>query len=125
MDHPGDSLESDVDKLAIDDEKGDDTKHEHSFFRRLKDQIKSSFPEAIQDLKLMGSMTALETGVKKDIRDSKLFPEIERVAEVRCVLELCPEEMTFLEKRKHRVRDAFVKYIDVPVEDVHPDDVPS
>ncbi len=69
-------------------------------FKRFKNQIKSSFPEAIQDLKIMGGMTALETKVKKDINDPSLFPEVNKVAEVRRGLDLCPEEEAFLEKRE-------------------------
>lgn len=75
-------------------------KKRKGLLRRLKNQIKSSFPEAIQDLKLMGSLTALETRVKKDITDAILFPEVNRVAHVRRGLDLCPEEEAFLEKSK-------------------------
>ena len=68
-------------------------------FKRLKNQVKASFPEAIQDVKIMKSMTALETRVQKAINDSTLFPEVKKVAEVRRGVDLCPEEKAFLEKR--------------------------
>ena len=94
-------------------------------FHRLKEQIKTSFPEAVQDLKIMGGMTALESRVKKEIQDPNVFPEVQRVAEVRRGIELCPEELAFLEKRKVHARDAFAKFLGVSPEEVHPDDVPT
>nr|POE47632.1 cytosolic phospholipase a2 beta [Quercus suber] len=86
--------------------------------------IKPAFPEAIQDIKIMKGMSALESHVKMEISDPKIFPEVEHVACVRRGLDLCPEEQAFLVKRKAHVRDNFAKYIGVSPEDVHPDDVP-
>lgn len=94
-------------------------------FNRLKDQVKSSFPEAIQDLKIMGGLTALENSVKKEMHDSTIFPEVDRVAEVRRGLELCPDENAFLGKRRIRTRDAFAKYLGLDPQEVQPDDVPT
>ncbi|KXT12457.1 hypothetical protein AC579_7358 [Pseudocercospora musae] len=70
-------------------------------------------------------MTALETRVKHDIQNPKLFPEIERIAHVRRGIDLCPEELAFLAKRKARCRDAFAKYIGVDPVDVNAEDVPT
>lgn len=70
-------------------------------------------------------MTALETRVKKEINDPEVFPEVQRVAEVRRGLELCPEEAAFLEKRKLVTRDGFARYLGLNPEDVHPDDIPT
>lgn len=86
--------------------------------------IKPAFPEAIQDIKIMSGMTALEARVKKEMHDSQLFPEIEKVAEVRRGLELCPEEQAFLAKRKIHARDNFAKYLGLNPEEVDPRDVP-
>lgn len=111
--------------MAISDDKDDETEPEkQSFFQKMKNQIKASFPEAVQDIKIMGGMTALETRVKKEISDPKIFPEVQRIAEVRRGLELCPEELAWLEKRKLHVRDSFAKYLDIDPQEVHPDDVP-
>lgn len=70
-------------------------------------------------------MTALETRVKHEIQNPKLFPEVERVAQVRRGIDLCLEEMTFLAKRKAHCRDAFAKYIGVDPLDVNAEDVPA
>jgi cytosolic phospholipase A2 len=112
-------------KMAVKDEDDEGEKKKHGILHRLKEQIKSSFPEAIQDIKIMGNMTALEARVKKEIHDSTIFPEVEKVAQVRRGLDLCPEELGFLKKRKVKTRDAFAKYLNLNVEDVHPDDVPT
>ncbi|KAK5694009.1 hypothetical protein LTR97_009627 [Elasticomyces elasticus] len=109
-------------KMDVNDEH--ETKH-HGFGHKIKGMIKDAFPEAIQDLKIMGGLTALETRIKKEMHDSKLFPEVERVAEVRRGLELCPEEQAFLIARKVRARDNFARYIGLKPEDVDPRDVPT
>ncbi|KAK0918018.1 hypothetical protein LTR91_022094 [Friedmanniomyces endolithicus] len=108
------------DKMAVTDEP------QHQGFRaKLKGMVKEAFPEAIQDLKIMGGMTALETRVKKEMHDSHLFPEVDKVAHVRRGLDLCPEEQAFLAKRKVRARDNFAKYIGVSPEEVDARDVPT
>lgn len=68
--------------------------------RRFKNQFKSSFPEAAQDIKIIGGMTALKSKVKSELQDSTLYPEVDKVSEVRRGLDLCSEEKSFLEKRK-------------------------
>jgi cytosolic phospholipase A2 len=92
---------------------------------KLKGMIKHAFPEAIQDTKIMLGMTALEARVKKDIHNSSLFPEVDKIAYVRRGLDLCPEEQAFLAKRKVKARDNFAKYLGLNPEDVHPEDVPT
>ncbi len=120
-------LESDFDaKMKVEDKNHDgDEEKKGGIFHRLKEQIKSSFPEAIQDIKIIKSMTALEAGVKKEISDPTIFPEVEKVAEVRRGIELCPEEQAFLAKRKVKTREAFARYLGLELESVHPDDVPT
>lgn len=124
LDHPSSESLPDVGQLNVDDNKSADSEKGHGLFHRLKTQIKSSFPEAVQDVKLMGGMVALETRVKKELSDPRIFPEVERVAEVRRGAGLCSEEIAWLEKRKQRMRESFAKYMNVPMEEVHPDDVP-
>jgi cytosolic phospholipase A2 len=117
-----DDLQPDFEKMGVDDQK--DQKH-HGFRDKIKTMIKEAFPEAITDIKIMGGMTALETRVKKEIHDPKLFPEVDKVATVRRGVDLCPEEQAFLKARKVRARDNFAKYIGVKPEDVDPRDVPT
>ncbi|CAK4032257.1 cytosolic phospholipase A2 beta-like [Lecanosticta acicola] len=93
-----------------------------AFYQKV---IKPAFPEAITDIKIMGGMTALETRVAHEINDPKIFPEIQKVAEVRRGLDLCPEEQAFLAKRKVTARDNFAKYLGLKPEDVDPQDVPT
>ena len=114
-------LASEMEKTDLSEGKG----KKKGFFDRMKDQVKASFPEAIQDINIMGNMTALETRVKKEINDPNLFPEVNKVAEVRRGIELCPEEQGFLEKRKQHTRDSFAKYLGLDPEDVDPEDVPT
>jgi hypothetical protein len=103
----------------------DEKKPHHGFRDKIKTMVKDAFPEAITDIKIMGGMTALETRVKKEIHDPKLFPEVDKVATVRRGLDLCPEEQAFLKARKTRARDNFAKYLGVKPEDVDPRDVPT
>ncbi|KAK5675126.1 hypothetical protein LTS10_012200 [Elasticomyces elasticus] len=126
MQHSAESSPEDLgphfENMDVNDEH--ETKH-HGFGHKIKGMIKDAFPEAIQDLKIMGGLTALETRIKKEMHDAKLFPEVERVAEVRRGLELCPEEQAFLIARKVRARDNFARYIGLKPEDVDPRDVPT
>ena len=119
-----DDLASDMKRLSPED-RGDNRGKKKGVFHALKERIKASFPEAVQDIKIMGGLTSLETRVKKEIQDPSIFPEVQRVAEVRRGLALCDEELSFLKKRKLRVRDAFAKYFNLNPQDVHPDDVPT
>jgi phospholipase A2 len=133
-------LDKDFDKMTIHDEDSsakaassnasvdDDHKKKGGIkgaFRGFyQNVLKPAFPEAIQDIKIMHGMTALEARVKKEIVDSNLFPEVNHVAEVRRGLELCPEEQAFLGKRTAHVRDHFAKYLGVDPAEVDPRDVP-
>ncbi|KAH8889860.1 cytosolic phospholipase A2 zeta [Thozetella sp. PMI_491] len=56
--------------------------------------------------------------------DPAINPEIQYSAKVRVSEELCEEEKTFLSRRKKVVAVALAKYLNLPEEDVHPDDVP-
>ena len=47
-----DDLESELDKMDLSKKTADGEKK--GILKRIKDQIKSSFPEAVQDLKIMG-----------------------------------------------------------------------
>ena len=60
-----DDVNSEYEKMSVSE---DGVGKKTGVFNRLKNQIKASFPEAIQDLKIMGGLTALETRVKKEVR---------------------------------------------------------
>ncbi|KAH7148217.1 putative cytosolic phospholipase A2 [Dactylonectria macrodidyma] len=86
--------------------------------------IKAAFPEAVQDIKIMHGMSALKTRVKLEMRNPMMYPEIQKVATVRRGLDLCPDELAFVRKRKELVRLAFANYLGLLLDEVHPDDVP-
>lgn len=60
----------------------------------------------------------------KDAHDARMHPEIEWEASVRVSDELCYEEQQYLQRRKLHTRRALAKYLDVPEDDIHPDDIP-
>jgi len=59
-----------------------------------------------------------------EAHDPYLNPEIVRPAYVRVSEELCEEEKIFLERRRQVTRSALARYLGLPDEEVHPDDVP-
>ncbi|KAH7020199.1 putative cytosolic phospholipase A2 [Ilyonectria destructans] len=81
------------------------------FMRTLKsfwqNVIKAAFPEAIQDIKIMYGMSALKTLVTLETKNPLVHPEIEKVARVRRGLDLSPEELAFITKRKAVAKVAF------------------
>lgn len=87
--------------------------------------IKAAFPEAIQDIKIMYGMSALKALVTLETKNPLVHPEIEEVAKVRRGLDLSPEELAFITKRKAVAKAAFVKYLNLNPDEVHPDDVPT
>ncbi|KAI9783823.1 MAG: hypothetical protein M1839_003159 [Geoglossum umbratile] len=60
----------------------------------------------------------------EESEDPGLNPEILWNATVRISNDLCDEEKAFLKKRKAFTRTALAKYLGLPEEGVHPDDVP-
>ena len=110
-------LDSNMSKMAVGEKDGP----LKTFYKKV---IKPAFPEAITDLKILGGMTALETRVKHEISNAQIYPEVNRVAEVRRGLELCEEEQSFLDRRRLRTRDSFARYLGLQPEDVDPQDVP-
>jgi phospholipase A2 len=59
-----------------------------------------------------------------EARDPKANPEVAWDAKVRISPDLCEEEKQFLATRKEFTRRALAKYLDIPEEEIHPDDVP-
>jgi phospholipase A2 len=59
-----------------------------------------------------------------EAHDPYINPEIEYSASVRVSSEICDEEKEFLRRRKKVTTTALAKYLSIPEEDVHPNDVP-
>ncbi|KFY38247.1 hypothetical protein V495_06682 [Pseudogymnoascus sp. VKM F-4514 (FW-929)] len=83
--------------------------------------------EGLSKLQLEMSMApgSLADEIWKDAQDPENNPEIVRKASVRVSQELCDEEKEFLKKRKVVTTAALAKYLGIPEEEVHPDDVPT
>lgn len=67
---------------------------------------------------------SLADEIWKEGQDPNINPEIEHSASVRVSNDICDEEKAFLEKRKHATKIALARYLGIPEEEVHPDDVP-
>ncbi|KIV81589.1 hypothetical protein PV11_03763 [Exophiala sideris] len=87
-------------------------------------KVVPAFPEAIADVSIIKSALKVETTITKDLKNTAKHPEVNRIAVVRRGYELSPEELKFHELRKVIARDAFCRYMDLNLGDVHVDDVP-
>lgn len=77
----------------------------------------------LQD-ELSMSPGSLAEEIWQEANNPEINPEIMWDAEVRVSTELCKEEQDFLKKRKIRTTAAFAKYLGLPEDEVHPEDVP-
>ncbi|KAG8627270.1 hypothetical protein KVT40_004753 [Elsinoe batatas] len=68
---------------------------------------------------------SLAEEIWREANDVETNPEIMWDATVRVSRELCRDEQVFLGKRKRHIRQALSEYIGVPIEDIHPDDIPT
>ncbi|PSN71423.1 phospholipase-like protein A2 [Corynespora cassiicola Philippines] len=59
-----------------------------------------------------------------EANDPEINPEIIWDASVRVSNDLCTEEKDFLQKRQAFTKKALAKYLDIPEDEIHPDDVP-
>jgi len=84
-------------------------------------------PDYISKLQKELSMApgSLADDIWQEARDPSINPEIEYSASVRISAELCNEEKDFRDQRKNYTRSGLAKYLDIPEEEVHPDDVPT
>lgn len=57
--------------------------------------------------------------------DVNINPEITQASRVRLSDQLCSEEQRFLELRKHRIKPALAKYLDISESDINHDDIPT
>lgn len=82
------------------------------------------FVDKLQN-ELSGAPGTLADEIWSDAKDSSIHPEVERDAVVRVSNELCEEEQIFLRRRKQHTKKALAKYLDLPEDELHPDDVPT
>lgn len=59
-----------------------------------------------------------------EANDPEINPEIVWDASVRVSNDLCEEELRFLQKRQMFTRRGLARYLDIPEDKIHPDDVP-
>ncbi|KAI9739178.1 MAG: hypothetical protein M1834_007391 [Cirrosporium novae-zelandiae] len=62
--------------------------------------------------------------ILEDAHDTSINPEITYDADVRTGNDLCKEELVFRRKRKEHMKGALAKYLGVPEDEIHPDDIP-
>ncbi|CAI7672425.1 unnamed protein product [Penicillium pancosmium] len=67
---------------------------------------------------------SLADEIWKESQDPDINPEILQEAKVRVSDKLCAEELEFRKQRQKHAVKALASYLDIPVEDIHPDDVP-
>ncbi|KAL1901882.1 hypothetical protein Sste5346_001587 [Sporothrix stenoceras] len=67
---------------------------------------------------------SLADEIWREARDPTIHPEVQFAARVRVSDDLCNEEKAFRKHRKPVTAAALAKYLDIPVSEVHPDDVP-
>ncbi|KAF4636577.1 hypothetical protein G7Y89_g1504 [Cudoniella acicularis] len=84
-------------------------------------------PDHISKLQKELSMApgSLADEIWQEAQNPYINPEIEYSASVRVSSELCDEEKEFLRRRKVVTTTALAKYLGIPEEDVHPEDVPT
>ncbi|KAL4893049.1 putative phospholipase A2 [Aspergillus ambiguus] len=83
-------------------------------------------PATVQKLQRELSMApgSLADDIWREAHDPYIHPEIAREARVRVGDTLCNEEVEFRRKRQRHAVRALASYLDIPEEDIHPDDVP-
>ncbi|KAA8910497.1 acyl transferase/acyl hydrolase/lysophospholipase [Sphaerosporella brunnea] len=67
---------------------------------------------------------SLADAIWSEARDPNINPEVAWDAKVRISPDLCEDEQRFLAARREFTRRALAKYLDIPEEEIHPDDVP-
>ena len=68
---------------------------------------------------------SLAEEIWQEAQDRDIHPEISLDARVRIGRELCPDELTFVRRRKRYTTRALAKYLEIPETDVDPEDVPT
>lgn len=83
-------------------------------------------PETVKKLQRELSMApgSLADDIWRESKDPDINPEILKEARVRVGNDLCSEELEFRRKRQHHSVKALASYLNIPEQDIHPDDVP-
>ena len=83
-------------------------------------------PATVQKLQRELSLApgSLADDIWKEAHDPDINPEILRDAKVRVSGDLCPEEQEFRRQRSRKVVKALSSYLNIPEDEIHPDDVP-
>lgn len=83
-------------------------------------------PETVQKLQRELSMApgSLADDIWLEAKDPDINPEILQEARVRVGNALCSEELEFRRKRQQHSVKALASYLNIPEQDIHPDDVP-
>lgn len=68
---------------------------------------------------------SLADEIWREAQDPDINPEIVRVASVRIGKDLCQEEKLFKQLRKEHTSRALAQYLDIPEDEVDPEDVPT
>jgi phospholipase A2 len=97
---------------------------------KIKDFVMPDWAKVLPDYigKLQRELSmapgSLADEIWQEAHDPYINAEIQFSASVRVSSELCKEEREFLLKRKKATTTALAKYLGIPEEEVHPDDVP-
>jgi phospholipase A2 len=86
-------------------------------------KVMPAFIKKLQD-ELSMAPGSLAEEIWYEANDPEINPEIIWDASVRVSNELCQEEKAFLDKRSLFTKAALARYLDIPEDDIHPDDVP-
>ncbi|CAF9916918.1 MAG: hypothetical protein GOMPHAMPRED_001152 [Gomphillus americanus] len=86
-----------------------------------------TLPESIRKLQREVDMGpgSLADEIWAEAADTTINPEIAETARVSIGNDLSPEEISFREQRRLHTRHALAHYLEIPVGDIHPDDVPT
>ena len=86
-----------------------------------------ALPRYVQKLRLELATTegSLADEIWQEACDSDINPEISYNASVRFGKELCDEEKLFRIRRKRQTTQALARYLNVPEDEIDPDDVPT
>ncbi len=76
-------------------------------------------------LQLAFSPGSLAEEIWQEAQDLEINPEIAATARVRRGNELCAEEKIFKKQRKRHTTRALAKYLDIPENEINPEDVPT
>lgn len=67
---------------------------------------------------------SLSREIYNEMRDPRVNPEVQWDAKVRIGADLCEDEKKFLRKRREYTRRALAEFLNIPLSEVHEDDVP-